>query len=213
MSFQWIFDNAQTLSINKRPVVSQTISRDQRVRSVSRGGAVWRFTIKMPDGMRWTNVRGYIEGIDNSNLLTPATVNLSKAAYNYIVGYRGDATVYNTMTAKYTTAQAASDTTKFELGNMPGSAGLVLFRAGDLIQPTGGTFVYSVVADVVRGAGSTQLVQVNRPILNTPSATAVTLKVGSAVEWSVICTSCPQWSLIQNDMVGWNGDFQFQEVL
>ena len=120
MSFQWIFDNAETLSINKRPIVSQTVSRDQHVRSVSRGGAVWRFTIKMPDGKRWSEVRGLIESIDQSNLLSNETVNLSKSGYNYIVGYRGDASDTSTMTFKYTSAQAASDTTKFELGNMPG---------------------------------------------------------------------------------------------
>lgn len=213
MSFQWIFDNAETLSINKRPIVSQTVSRDQHVRSVSRGGAVWRFTIKMPDGKRWSEVRGLIEGIDQSNLLTSATVNLGKAAYNYIVGYRGDAVDSSTMTFKYTAAQAASDTTKFELGNMPGSAGLVLFRAGDFIQPTGSASVYTIVEDVVRGAAATQLVKVNRGILSTSSATAVTLKVGSQVEWTVICTACPQWSIIAYDIVGWNGEFQFQEVL
>ncbi len=213
MSFQWIFDNAETLSINKRPIVSQTISRDQQVRSVSRGGAVWRFTVKMPDGKRWSEVRGYIEGIDQSNLLTPDTVNLGKAAYNYIVGYRGDAVDTSTMTFKYTSAQAASDTTRFELGNMPGSTGTVLFRAGDFIQPTGSTHVYSIVEDVVKGSNATQLVKVNRGILETPSATAVTMAVGSQVQWTVICTACPQWSLIARDIVGWSGDFQFQEVL
>jgi hypothetical protein len=213
MSFQWIFDNAETLSINKRPIVSQTVSRDQHVRSISRGGAVWRFTIKMPDGKRWSEVRGLIEGIDQANLLSSEIVNLGKAAYNYIVGYRGDATNPTTMTFKYTATQAAADTTKFELGNMPGSTGAVLFRAGDFVQPTGSTAVYTIVEDVVKGSASTQLVKVNRGILSTPSNTAVTLKVGSAVEWQVICTSCPQWSIIAYDIVGWSGEFQFQEVL
>jgi len=213
MSFQWIFDNAETLSINKRPIVSQTISRDQRVRSVSRGGAVWRFTVKMPDGKRWSDVRGYIEAIDHANMLDSQTVNLGKAAYDYIVGYRGNATDPSTMTVKYTSSQAASDTTKFELGNLPGSAGLVLFRAGDLIQPAGSTYVYSVVEDVVRGSGATQLVKVNRSILDTPSNTAHNINVGGDVEWNVICTSCPQWSLISHNLVGWSGEFTFQEVL
>jgi hypothetical protein len=167
----------------------------------------------MPDGKRWSEVRGLIEGIDQANLLSSETVNLGKAAYNYIVGYRGDAVDPTTMTFKYTAAQAASDTTKFELGNMPGSTSTVLFRAGDFIQPTGSASVYTIVEDVVKGSASTQLVKVNRGILSTPSNTAVTLKVGSAVEWQVICTSCPQWSIIAYDIVGWSGDFQFQEVL
>jgi hypothetical protein len=213
MSFQWIFDNAEELSINKRPIVAQTVTRDQRVRSVSRGGSVWRFTVKMPTGMKWSDVRGYIENIDNSNMITSQSVNLGKSAYNYIVGYRGDAASPGSMTFKYTSTQAGSDRTKFELGNLPGPTGTVLFRAGDLIQPTGSNYVYSVVSDVIQGSGSTQLVTVHRPILDTPSNTAVALKVGSQVSWNVICINCPTWSLVQYDMVGWNGEFQFYEVL
>jgi hypothetical protein len=118
------------------------------------------------------------------------------------------------MTWKYSSTEAASDTTKFLLGNMPGSSGAVLFKAGDLIQPNvANGKVYSVVSDVVRGSASTQLVQVHRSILETPSATAVSLIVGNSVSWKLICTQCPTWTIIERDIVGWNGEFQFYESL
>lgn len=212
-SFQWVFDNAESISVNKRPIVSQTIARDQRVRSVSRGGAVWRFTVKMPTGMSWKANRGYIEDIDTANLLTAETINLPSETFDWYSGYRGAATSTSTMTFKYTTAQAASDTTKFELGNMPGAVGTVLFRAGDLIQPFASKYVYMVRALVTKGSNTTQLVGVHRPILETPSDTAVTMKVGNEVSWSVICVECPTWTIIERDIVAWNGDFVFYEVL
>lgn len=213
MSFQWIFDNAESISINKRPIVSQTIARDQRVRSVSRGGAVWRFTVKMPTGMRWSAHRGYIEDIDRQNLTLTDTVTLSASKFDWLTGYRGSASPTNTMTLKYTAAQAASDTHYFELGNMPGAEGSTLFKPGDLVQLNGSKYVYSMSNFVYKGSQATQLVRVNRPILDTPSDTAKTFKVGNEVTWTLICTQCPTFTIIERDIVAWNGDFQFYEVL
>jgi hypothetical protein len=213
MSFQWVIDNAEDISIVKRPVISQTVSRDQRVRSVSRGGNVWKFAVKMPPRMVWNNHRGFIESIESNAMLTSQSINLAKTGYDWITRYRGDATSTTTMTWKYTAAQAASNTYKFELGNMPGATGSVLFRAGDLIQPNGSNYVYSIVAAVTKGAAATQLVEVHRSILSTPSDTAVTFKVGPAVSWQVICTKMPTWTFVEKDLIEFNGDFEFQEVL
>ena len=213
MSFQWIFDNAESLSINKRPIVSQTIARDQHVRSVSRGGAVWRFTLKMPTGMRWSTNRGYIENIDNRNNLTSEIITLTSDKFSWMTGYRGLITDPSFMTFKYTAAQAASDTTKFELGNLPGAVGATLFKSGDFIQPLNSSHPYSIVDNVYKGSNTTQLVKVNRPILETPSNTASTMKIGSNVTWNLICVQCPTWTILERDIVAWNGDFLFYEVL
>lgn len=214
MSFQFIIDNAEDISITKRPVVSQTVSRDQHIRSVSRGGAVWKFNVKMPPRMYWNNVsRGYLESIDTKAMLTSQTINLAKTGYTWMTQYRGDATSTSTMTFKYNSTQAASNTYKFELGNMPGAVGSTLFRAGDLIQPTGSKYVYSTVSAVVKGSATTQLVEVHRSILDTPSDTAVTFKVGPEVTWTVICTKMPTWTFVEKELIEFNGDFEFQEVL
>jgi hypothetical protein len=193
--------------------VSQTTSRDQRIRAVSRGGNIWRFTVNMADGYRWQDIRDKIEAVDYSNILTAETVNMSKAAYNYIVGYQGEATSPGAMTVTYTTAMAAANATQFQLNNLPTiSSSSILFKSGDLIQPTGGR-VYSVVSDVLRGTGSTATVQVNRTILETPQATARSISVGSGVNWRIICTQCPVWTITPTGIVTWSGAFQFAESL
>jgi hypothetical protein len=167
----------------------------------------------MPGRMVWNTHRGFIESIDTKAMLTSQTINMSKTGYDWMVKYRGEATSTTTMTWKYNAAQAASNTFKFELGNMPGSTGAVLFRAGDLIQPTGSNYVYSTVAAVTKGSAATQLVEVHRSILDTPSDTAVTFKVGPAVSWTVTCTKMPSWTFVEKDLIEFNGDFEFQEVV
>jgi hypothetical protein len=56
-AFQYVFDNAESISINRRSTTAQTISRNNTVRTVSRGGNVWRFEVKLPDGIRWSDAR------------------------------------------------------------------------------------------------------------------------------------------------------------
>lgn len=212
MSFQWVIDNAESISVVKRPVVSQTVSRDQTVRSVSRGGNVWRFTVKMPQTMLWESSRGFLESFEHNALTKSQPINFAKSTYDWITKYRGDATSTTTMTWKYNAAQAASNAMKFDLGNVPGATGSVVFRAGDLVQPTGSNRVYSVVSLTTKSA-TTTLVEVHRTILETPSDTAVTLKVGPAVSWNVICTQLPTWTLSGKGLIDINGNFEFQEVL
>ena len=213
MAYQWVFDHAETMIINKRGLVAQSITRDQRIRSVSRDGELWKFTIKMPTGLTYAANRGYLEALDVADRIATETVNLSLSGYNYIVGYRGDAASTAGLTLKYTSAMAAVNTKQFEAGSLPsiGSTAKV-FRAGDLIQKTGSTYVYTVTADVARGAGSTVVVPVNRSILDAPNANAAVAKIGPAVEWTVVCTQRPDWRLIAKDIIEWTGEFVFQEV-
>lgn len=81
MSFQWIFDNAETISATKREIVGQTITRNQTVRAVSRGNGVWKFTVKMPDGMPWSEVADFISSIEAANRFTKEIVTISDDGY------------------------------------------------------------------------------------------------------------------------------------
>lgn len=214
MAYQWVFNHAETMTINKRGLVAQSITRDQRIRSVGRGGELWKFTIKLPTGLTYGANRGYLEALDVADRISVQTVNLNRPGYAYITGYRGDAPSTSGLTLKYSAAMAATNTRQFEAGTLPAIASsAMVFRAGDLIQKTGSNYVYSVTADVARGSGSTVLVPVNRSILDTPSDTAAVARIGPAVEWRVICTQRPDWRLVSRDIIEWTGEFVFQEVL
>ena len=82
MAFQWVFDKAESISVNKRAIVGQSITRNQTVRAVSRGTGIWRFTVKLPDGMRWSEVASYIAALDTADRYTKETVTINNSGYN-----------------------------------------------------------------------------------------------------------------------------------
>lgn len=81
MAFQWIFDNAESISINNRALVGQTITRNQTVRATSRGPGKWKFTVKLPDGMPWSQVAANIQAIDIADRFTTETIAISDSGY------------------------------------------------------------------------------------------------------------------------------------
>jgi hypothetical protein len=80
-AFQYVFDNAENISIDSRPITSQTIARDFTVRTVVRNNNKKRFTVKLPDGMAWDTAKTYIEAIEAAGRHTPGTVTISAGTY------------------------------------------------------------------------------------------------------------------------------------
>lgn len=198
-AFQYVFDNAESISIDRRAMTAQTIARDNTVRTVSRGGQVWRFSVKLPDGMPWSTARPYIEAIDYADRYTQGTVNLNNAGLNtWLTPYRGDG---STFAASWT--QGATSITLTS-----GTASTYKFRVGDLIQLGSSGHVYSVVADVNNVATTVNL---NRAVVDATGSGS--LVIGPAVTWTVICTELPQWTISARNQVAWSGAFTFYEVL
>lgn len=76
MSFQWIIDNAETLSINKKKMVGQTIARDGIVRSVTRGDQPHRIEVTLPDGLPWSDFKSNIESAEVIDRIGTATISI-----------------------------------------------------------------------------------------------------------------------------------------
>lgn len=201
MSFQWIFNNAESIAIDTKPNVGTTVTRDGTVRSVSRGGDVWRFTVKLPDGPRWSDYRQSIASAQALDRTANANVQISSSGQTYIIGYQGNVANTSAVTASWTTGNTITLTS----GQ---AASGYNFRAGDVIQLGVGNAVYRVNSDVASGNNTVPL---NRPILE--SAGSATLKIGNAVTWNVVCTSFPNWTIFARDQVSWEGPFVFSENL
>ena len=200
-AFQYVFNNAESIGFNRRAVTAQTISRDNTVRTVSRGGQIWRFDVKMPDGIRWSDARPYIEAIDYADRYTIGTVQLNNAGYNsWMIPYRGNSINSTGFQASWT--QGASGIT---LTTSPTTSSGYKFRVGDIIQLGTGS-VYSVVADV---AYNSNTVSLNRAILDVTGSG--NLSVAQNVTWSVVCTELPTWNIFSRDQVSWSGSFVFYE--
>ena len=202
-AFQYVFDNAESISINKRRVIGSSLTRDQTLRTTSRGGQTWRFDVKLPDGIRWSQARQYIEKMEYLDRTTVGTVQMNNAGYNsWLTPYQGNAANSAAITASWTQGGSTITLT----GGQAASG--YNFRAGDYIQLKNTGRVYSVVADV---AYNSNTVTLHRPIIDATSSG--TLVVGSLVTWSVLCYEFPDWTIFARDQVSWSGSFIFYENL
>lgn len=93
MSFQWIVDNAETLSINKKKMIAQTVARDGKVRVVSRGTQPKTIEVKLPDGIAWTDIKSSIAAAEALDRLDTATITISYAKFPWYYGNVNPGTV------------------------------------------------------------------------------------------------------------------------
>jgi hypothetical protein len=201
-AFQYVFDNAETINFNRRPVTAQTTSRDNTVRSVSRGGQVWRFEVQLPAGPRWTDLRAPIERIEAAGRTTVGTVSLNNPNYSqWLSAYQGNSANITGFAATWT--QGANSIT---LTSAPTTSSGFRFRSGDLIQLGSTGRVYSVASDVGFAATTVPL---HRPVIDATGSGS--LRVGPNCVWNVICTELPQWTIFARDQVSWSGAFVFYE--
>lgn len=205
MSFQWIIDNAESISINRKKIVSQTVARDGTTRAVSRGGQVWTFDVKFPDGPRWTDIRGNISKAEALDRTTTATISLNNANLSWLAGYQGNASNPAAFTAVWTKGATFIETS----GGGTLSSGY-RFKAGDFIQLGNTGKVYTVSSDV---AFNDPIVPVHRPIVDDTQQSYTAIKVGQACSWTVLCTNFPEWNIMARDQVSWAGNFTFVENL
>ena len=202
MTFQTIFDYAESISINKTRKVAQTVSRDGVVRSTSLGGQTWEFEVKMPDGLPWTTMRPLIEAYETLDRVTTSTVKINKASMSYINGYQGNFANTSSITASFSTG------TTITIINSPVISTGFKFKSGDLIQLGTSGKVYSVSSNV---GPSETTVTLHRPVRD--STGTYTLLVGQAVSWTVLCTELPSWNIFSRNQVSWSGAFKFAEVV
>lgn len=91
MSFQWIVDRAESLSINRKKQVATTTARDGSVRAVSRGTLPKLFEIRVPDGIRWQDLRANIVAAEALDRISTATISIPFAKfpwyYNNVPGF------------------------------------------------------------------------------------------------------------------------------
>ena len=81
MSFQWIINTAETLSINRLQTTALTTSRDGTVRVVGRGTPPKKFTVKLPDGLPWNSYRSSIVSAEALDRITTATITIPYAKF------------------------------------------------------------------------------------------------------------------------------------
>lgn len=204
MTFQYIINAAESISVNRLKTVASTQSRDGTTRAVSRGGQVWSFEVKLPDGLPWTSWRGKISEIEKLDRVTNGSFYIASSGHSWISAYQG-----NSVNSTGFVASIIKGNTSITLTTSPTTSSGYKFKAGDFIQLGASGKVYTVAADV---AYNSNTVNLHRPILED-TASGVSLRVGINCQFNVICTQFPKWTLFARDQVSWSGPFVFVEAI
>lgn len=200
-AFQTVFDQAQTISFNRKRKISQTQSRDGTIKTTSLGGQIWEFEVTLPDGPKWTEYRPLIEAMEALDRTTAGQVQINHSGLSWLSQYQGDLTNTSSVTVSFSSGNTLSIT-----GGATLASGY-RFKAGDFIQLGTGS-VYTVVSDVLYNNNT---ITVHRPVRE--AAGSYTLVIGPAVSWNVICVNFPQWTIFARDQISWDGAFIFSEAI
>lgn len=84
--FQWIVDRSTAISVNRKKMVATTTARDGTVRAVSRGTPPKRFSIKLPDGIPWTEIRTSIAAAEALDRISTAVITIPYSKFPWYYG-------------------------------------------------------------------------------------------------------------------------------
>lgn len=84
MSFQWIFDTAETISLDPLEVVGQTETRNLTIRAVSRGPTVRKYIVTMPRALQWSVVQTDIAAYVALDRFTVETITFDQSYMSWM---------------------------------------------------------------------------------------------------------------------------------
>ena len=87
MSFQYVFDNATNLSINRLDNVASTQARDGTIKATSRGTPKKIFTVELPDGPKWSDEKSNIEALETLDKHTTDSISIDYAVHPWYYGF------------------------------------------------------------------------------------------------------------------------------
>lgn len=222
MSIQTIIDKAQRISFDRKRMVSQTMSRSQRIKTSERASAQpLKIKVTPPGLLKYSDNRDTIEAIYTADRVEEQTINLANNAnMSYLTEYQGNltSTQLNALTITNFT------TTNVTLGSLPsigslGRVGLinsstVIFSPGDFIQPHWSRYPYIVNQTVRRGSSSTVQFTVNRPAITSEAVTLTgAIIVGEDVSFKMVVVGLPNYQITQKDYFQFDGDFELVEKI
>jgi len=197
MSFQTIFQNQESMTVNNRRMVGQQVARSGYITVAQYITSVpWVFTVTPNNYLYYPTARAIIQAIDNKDRQLPEVISFNSTQLSWFtksLGTATAATLNGTPTPNTQTLALTSNGT---------------FKAGDFIMVGG--YTYKITAD---SAGSS--VSIHRPLIGTPTSGAV-VSIGNACTFNVVAEVCPTYTLIpmtNGAFVNWDQPFVFREYI
>lgn len=211
---QDIINNATTLHINRRKMVGIQYSRNQ----IAKVGETptrnpWRFIVKHDRMIPYAQARQLIEELDTLDRATPQQITMSSnSKLSFLFAYQGvmNATQINALRV---TSFNGNQLVLNSLTNITPQA--IMFKKGDFIQLAGHPYPFTVTADVTRPlSGDTVTITTHRGNFISDSVVGNSLIVGNAVNFYMLCTNMPNYTLQRggaNALITFDADFELYE--
>lgn len=217
MSLQTIINNASEITIDRRKISGITVSRSGRVKISSIASNVpWQFTVKMHDGLKYSDNRNVLESLDYNDRVLTSTINIgsSNTGLSYLTAYKGALSAVNINNITVDSANVLTLT--LDVSTVSVGSSTVIFEPGDYLQlDSGYKYPYTVTSQVTRGVSSTIDVPINRPFIEQSGYTTAGagIVVGSDVTWNVVVSKKPSYTVVPYDRIAWNSAFELVEVI
>jgi len=224
-AIQTILDNCNGLTINRRKVVGQQITRNQIPRvSTTPTKNPWTMELDMPTSFKYSDARALMESVDTLDRTGYEDVTFSNnACLNWIFRYQG--TLPLTQLNQMTVSSFVGN--QLILSNVPAiNQNRVIFEPNDLIQIAGFPYPFTSTTRVVRGTGGTITITTHRPNIITGSITGLNILVGNNCIFRLFCPNMPVYklivggatyaagnTLINNALIEWSDPFQLYEYV
>ncbi len=216
MSLQTIIDNATFITIKRKKLASQSVSRSGRVLTAEVASAEpYRFVIGMHQGLAYSSNRDLVETLDNLDVTVESTIDIggTNSGLNYITAYKGgmDTSQVNQVTVTSATGLNIVLNTSSVSGTTPANA----FKKGDYIQLDNNyRYPYTVTADVAWNASSVT-VPIHRAFIPQDSYTVSGkgINVGVDAEWHVKMVNKLNYTIVPHDRLAFDGDFEVVEII
>ena len=223
MSLNTILSISESVSIDDRRFVGQSISRNQRITTAEVLTVVpFIFDMKPMNYLLYSQNRDLLSSLRINDRSLEQYLNFGTTGWNNYIKYRGDMTGVQIAACQWQTSSANKT---LVLGNLPAiSSSAYIVKTGDFCQV--GRYSYIATADVQRGSGSTVNIQVHRSLITAvASATnavigeyGTTISLGGStytgVTFPVILTEYPNYTLVpmtNDSFIQWNGTFKAME--
>ena len=223
MSLNTILSISESVSIDDRRFVGQSISRNQRITTAEVLTVVpFIFDMKPMNYLLYSQNRDLLSSLRINDRSLEQYLNFGTTGWNNYIKYRGDMTGVQIAACQWQTSSANKT---LVLGNLPAiSSSAYIVKTGDFCQV--GRYSYIATADVQRGSGATINIQVHRSLITAvASATnavigeyGTTISLGGStytgVTFPVILTEYPNYTLVpmtNDSFIQWNGAFKAME--
>lgn len=210
MSIQTFLNRATFLTVDKRKVSAQTITRSGQVKTAEVASAnPYRFAFGVTAGYTYSENRGALEDLDSLDITVEEQIDIGTTNTNlsYLTALQG------TLGGSPTITSASGLSIVVNTSGATGSG--TALKKGDFIQPgTGYRYPYQVTADVTWNASSIT-VPIHRPFLEQTGYTVSgkPLLLGSAVTWNVKMVNKPSYTVLPHDRFSLDNDVELVEII